>query len=327
MLGKFYKYHGAGNDFLLADAREGACTLSANQVIYLCDRHTGFGADGVMLLEHPGGRILSSPGSRGSLGGSSLSLPRPQDSDAPAPDAASKGNAAFRMRFYNPDGSSGMMCGNGGRCIVAFAADLGIVPENEPVVFEAPDGEHVAVIQTPDGQASGTLERIVRLKMREVSGLWIFPDEHSVFLDTGTRHLVKFVRGLEDYPVLSEGRALRHDARFAPEGTNVNFVEPHDNGKETVFYVRTYEKGVENETLACGTGIVATALAAYSQGMSGLKSSDGRIVSRVKAAIAGLCVDFIPHGTGEGFRAEDIWLTGPTAFVGTIETSQYFFKL
>lgn len=322
MPGKFYKYHGAGNDFLLADAREEAFTLSPDDVIHLCDRHTGFGADGVMLLENPGDLTLSSSGSQGNRSGSPLGLPEPRGSASPGPEAAGKGKAAFRMRFYNPDGSSGMMCGNGGRCIVAFATDLGVVSENEPVVFEAPDGEHVAMIQAPDERVSGTSERIVRLKMRDVSGIRTFPDEHACFLDTGTRHLVKFVRGLEDYPVLSEGRALRHDTRFAPEGTNVNFVEARRCEQEAVLHVRTFEKGVENETLACGTGIVATALAAYSQGMPGLRSSDGRITCRIQAAIAELGVDFIPHGAGDSFRAGDIWLTGPAAFVGTVETSQ-----
>ena len=111
MLQKFFKYHGAGNDFLLADNREGLLSLSPGQVRHLCDRHTGFGADGVMLLE------------------------RSESQD-------------FRMVFYNPDGSSGMMCGNGGRCIVAFAAELGVVSGQFPVIFDAPDGVHTAIVRT-----------------------------------------------------------------------------------------------------------------------------------------------------------------------------------
>lgn len=275
---KFYKYHGAGNDFLLADNRDGHLSLSSGQIWHVCDRHTGFGADGVMLLE---------------------------DSD----------DSAFRMVYYNPDGSGGMMCGNGGRCIVAFAADLGLVQPGELIAFEAPDGLHNAKIlpQNPRPQ------RTVRLKMQDVSEIRIFPEEHSCFLDTGTRHLVKFVCGIKDYPVLSEGRTLRNDPRFAPVGTNVNFVEPVKEGEGVVLHIRTFEKGVEDETLACGTGIVASAIAAYSQGLAGHVDVDGRVSCVVKAAIAALEVDFIPGNGACAPIARDIWLTGPADFVGTVE--------
>ena len=304
MLQKFYKYHGAGNDFLLADNRDGLLTLNASQVRHLCDRHLGFGADGVMLLEK---------------------------SDA----------NDFRMLFYNPDGSSGMMCGNGGRCIVAYAADLGVVSGKFPVVFDAPDGVHTAnLLPRSSGDPNGC--RQVRLKMSDVSGVEYFKEEKACFLDTGTRHLVKFVSGLDDYPVIEEGRRLRNDPRFAPEGTNVNFVEPSlslsggstpltnrsnctdqssrslSGAEGPVLHVRTFEKGVEDETLACGTGIVASALAAFSQGIPG-KVEDGRVSYDVQAAIAVLSVDFIPEGTGEGLQAFDLWLTGPATFVGTVE--------
>lgn len=270
---KFYKYHGAGNDFLLADNRSGDVTLSPEQIRHLCARHTGFGADGVMLLEN-------------------------------------SEESAFRMVFYNPDGSGGMMCGNGGRCIVAFAADLGIVRAGEPVVFEAPDGLH---------QAEILQERSIRLKMRDVAGVRRFPEDGTVFLDTGTRHLVKFVTCLKEYPVLAEGRDLRHDPRFAPAGVNVNFVEPVQDGGQVVLNVRTFEKGVEDETLACGTGIVASALAAYSQGIVGNPRPGGTVLVPVKAAIASLSVDFVPEEEDDGSRFHDIWLTGPADFVGTLE--------
>ena len=283
MLQKFYKYHGAGNDFLLADNRDGLLTLNAGQVRHLCDRHLGFGADGVMLLEK---------------------------SDT----------CDFRMVFYNPDGSTGMMCGNGGRCIVAYAAYLGVVSGKFPVVFEAPDGIHTAnILPRSSGDQEGF--RMVRLKMSDVCGVEFFPEEKACFLDTGTRHLVKFVSGLDDYPVLEEGRKLRNDPRFAPEGTNVNFVEPLRslNGAEVpVLCVRTFEKGVEDETLACGTGIVASALAAFSQGFQGKVEGD-RVTYDVQAAISVLSVDFVPKGAGDGFQASDVWLTGPATFVGTVE--------
>ena len=278
---KFYKYHGAGNDFLLADNRDGALVLNAGQVRRLCDRHTGFGADGVMLLE------------------------KSEYKD-------------FRMSFFNPDGSGGMMCGNGGRCIVSFAADLGVVSGNYPVEFEAPDGLHTAIVERkPSQELSDT--RIIRLKMRDVQGILDLPDEDACFLDTGTRHLVKFVEGLDSYPVKEEGRILRADPRFAPEGTNVNFVEPVDTPDGIVLHGRTFEKGVEDETLACGTGIVASAIAAYSRGIFGKEDASGRFSYDIRASIADLNVDFIPDGSGECFRASDVWLTGPATYVGSLE--------
>ena len=270
MLQKFYKYHGAGNDFLLADNRDGLLSLSADQVRHLCDRHTGFGSDGVMLLE------------------------KSETLD-------------FKMVFYNPDGSSGMMCGNGGRCIVAFAAFLGVVSGNFPVEFEASDGAHTAVILDPDN---------IRLKMRDVKGIVDYPEDQACFLNTGTRHLVKFIEGLESMDVVSEGRILRSDPRFMPEGTNVDFVEVVGEGS---LRVRTFEKGVEDETLACGTGIVASALAAWSRGIPGKPVDGGTVSYSVRAAISGLEVEFTPDGSREGFHASDVWLQGPVAYVGSVE--------
>ena len=281
MLQKFYKYHGAGNDFLLADNRDGLLFLTPSQISHLCDRHLGFGADGVMLLEKSETRD-------------------------------------FKMVFFNPDGSTGMMCGNGGRCIVAYAADLGVVSGKFPVVFDAPDGVHTAIL-SPRSPSDPEGQKTVRLKMSDVFGVKSYPEEGACFLNTGTRHLVKFVSGLKDYQVVSEGRKLRNDPRFAPEGTNVDFVEvapEHSEGPS--LSVRTFEKGVEDETLACGTGIVASALAAYSQGICG-RSEGIRVAYELKAAVSTLLVDFIPTGAGEGLQASDMWLTGPATFVGTVE--------
>ena len=287
----FYKYHGAGNDFLIADNRDGKLSLRTSDsaadgtgtklevadIQHLCDRHTGFGADGLMLLQ-------------------------------------SSSEHAFRMEFFNPDGSGGMMCGNGGRCIVAFAADLGMIPESQPITFEAPDGIHEAVVTANTG-----LTKTVRLSMKDVSGIRVWPEERSCFLDTGTRHLVKFVKNLSDYPVAEEGSRLRHDPRFAPIGTNVNFVGPEllPDGN-TVLYVRTFEKGVEAETLACGTGIVAAALAACHQGYPCQPTDDDHYKYTIKAAIADLTVEFSANGCNENFQASHIRLTGPATFVGTV---------
>jgi len=279
---KFYKYHGAGNDFLVADDRKEGIVLSPEQVVHLCDRHVGFGADGVILLK----------------------------------ESSTK---AFSMEFYNPDGSSGMMCGNGGRCIVAFAADLGIVSGHERIEFEAPDGLHEAEFIGGGEEAFSTRE--VRLKMVDVHGVEPYPEQHTCFIDTGTRHVVKFVERLKDYPVESEGKMLRHSSLYAPLGANVNFVEPKKTDEGLLLQVRTYEKGVEGETLACGTGIVASAIVANSQGLRGRALPDGRVSYRVKVAIAELTVEFRPEGYGKDYTATDIWLTGPAAFIGTVEIS------
>ena len=300
MLQRFSKYHGAGNDFLIADNRDGHLSLSEEVIRHLCDRHTGFGADGVMLLESGSGKD-------------------------------------FNMVYFNPDGSGGMMCGNGGRCIVAFAADCGAVSPDSTIVFDAADGEHIASI--PENGMKG--EKTVRLKMKDVSGITAYPEEDGFFLDTGTRHYVKFVSGLADYPVLSEGPVLRHDSRFAPVGTNVNFVEVADGPASTVrtirtvkgdsstleaegqpstvLSIRTFEKGVEYETLACGTGIVASAMASFVRGVPPSRTAGETVAYSVRAAIADLSVEFVPHRNNGLFCASDVYLTGPACFIGYVE--------
>lgn len=300
MLQRFSKYHGAGNDFLIADNRDGHLSLSEEVIRHLCDRHTGFGADGVMLLESGSGKD-------------------------------------FNMVYFNPDGSGGMMCGNGGRCIVAFAADCGAVSPDSTIVFDAADGEHIASI--PENGMKG--EKTVRLKMKDVSGITAYPEEDGFFLDTGTRHYVKFVSGLADYPVLSEGPVLRHDSRFAPVGTNVNFVEvaggpastvrtictakgdsstlEAEGQPSTVLSIRTFEKGVEYETLACGTGIVASAMASFVRGVPPSRTAGETVAYSVRAAIADLSVEFVPHRDNGLFCASDVYLTGPACFVGYVE--------
>lgn len=297
----FYKYHGAGNDFLIADGRDIDIDLSAGQIARLCERHTGIGADGVMVLE------------------------RSSDAD-------------FRMRYYNSDGSGGMMCGNGGRCIVAFAADLGY----KSFVFEAPDGQHVAKLN--NSVASFSAEpRIVRLKMKDVQGAALYENKTGVmfpdvFLDTGTRHLVHFVENVGECDVVGTGSRLRYDSRFAPQGVNVNFVRVNDFLPEgnLDIDVRTYEKGVEDETLACGTGIVASSMASWIRGVlggCGRSSGPVEVSACVHARIADLRVDFVPHldvascqeKTGlRGnetltFTADNVWLQGPAVFVAKIE--------
>ena len=270
----FYKYQGAGNDFLIADNRDGGLHLTVEQIAALCDRRYGVGADGLMLLEK-----------------------------SPLYD--------FRMVYYNSDGSGGMMCGNGGRCMVAFAADMGIGSFD----FEAADGFHTAqILASEDGV------KTVRLKMKDVTSTQWYealegarvPSE-GCFMDTGTRHYVRFVSGLEEYDIVSEGRDIRYNAEaLQPVGANVNYVESYPGGIK----VRTYEKGVEDETFACGTGIVASCVASYGRGLEASQVyPDGRIRFDVKAKRDNLSVDFIPSAK---LVAEDVWLTGPAAFIAKI---------
>lgn len=283
---RFYKYQGAGNDFLIADNRDGGITESDGVLHFIedgrqrclrisdvCDRRYGVGADGLMLLEN------------------SLEYD-------------------FRMTYFNSDGSGGMMCGNGGRCIVAFAADMGITNFD----FDAADGFHTAQILMAQGR-----KKTVRLKMKDVSEIVRYDSLSGVevasdgwFLDTGTRHYVRFVEGLNDYDVVSEGRDIRFNAQeLQPVGANVNFVEPCSEG----ICVRTYEKGVEDETFACGTGIVASAIAYHINDMHG--HNEGRIQYVVYAKRDVLSVDFIDSESDELFYT-DVWLTGPAECVAEI---------
>ncbi len=280
---KFYKYQGAGNDFIIADNRDAAIS-EKDGVLYsgdwsmaisdLCDRRYGIGADGLMLL-----------------------------------DACE--DADFRMTYFNSDGSGGMMCGNGGRCIVAFAADRGIRHYD----FIAADGFHTAEIVSEEGRT-----KVVRLRMKDVTGLDRYEtlagvecESKGCFLDTGTRHYVRFVQDVDACDVVSEGRDIRYNAlELQPVGANVNFVQQTGAG----IRVRTYEKGVEDETFACGTGIVASCIASFCEGVSPSSIyNDGRVRFDVKAKKDSLAVDFIPVGNGV---AKDVWLTGPAVWVAEI---------
>lgn len=286
---RLYKYQGAGNDFLIADNRDGHIVESAGILHFeedgrqrtlaieqVCDRRYGVGADGLMLLE-------------------------------------SGGEHDFHMTYFNSDGSGGMMCGNGGRCIVAFAADRGI----EHFDFNAADGFHTAQILKDENGV-----KTVRLKMMDVSQVRKYdalsgpacPSE-GWYLDTGTRHFVRMVSDLDTYDIVSEGRDIRYNAaELQPIGANVNFVQPFRGGIK----VRTYEKGVEDETFACGTGIVASALASYLEGLAPTSvKEDGRQHYDVSARKDFLTVDFIDSRVPSG-KFTDIWLTGPASYVAEI---------
>ena len=284
---QIYKYQGAGNDFLVVDGRSEGFSIDESQIIALCDRRYGIGADGFMVLRRPD---------------ASMSNADPVD---------------FAMDFYNSDGSSGMMCGNGGRCIVAFAHRCGY----RSFRFMAPDGLHQGEVLEAEGH---TLK--VRLQMIDVDKVERL-EEGAYFLNTGTVHYVTFRDNVQNVDVFQEGRTIRHDTRFAPVGTNVNFIERSQEG----IRIRTFEKGVEDETFACGTGIVASSLASYSDFLlTGAHPeafsvqndpSDGkRIHYRIQALRDRLEVDFTPHTEKSGktvFR--NIFLTGPATFVFSTE--------
>ena len=257
-----YHFSGAGNDFVVIDGREGDVSAfrEVPRIEALCREHK---TDGLMIL------------------------------------GSGEASVDFTMEFYNPDGSGGMMCGNGGRCIVAFADYLGIKPTSGNVfLFRAPDGLHTGeILARPE---DGLWE--VRIKMIDVQG--ITPMLGGYFLNTGTRHFVKFVDDVEKVDIDTEGKALRWNEAFAPIGTNVNFVHIAPDG----LHVRTFEKGVEGETLACGTGLTASAIAAYHAGIPSVIPSEAKESYRLRARQDWLSVNFTP-GADEKFT--DVYLTGP----------------
>ncbi len=193
----------------------------------------------------------------------------------------------FNLEYFNSDGSQSL-CGNGSRAAVHFASQLGLI--NGKAAFNAFDGEHSAEL-TPGG--------IVRLKMNPVQEVRKLSDDYFIY--TGSPHFIRFVDDVSNYPVFEEGRKIRHDARFSPGGTNVNFVSLQNGNSITV---RTYERGVEDETLSCGTGVTAAALAASMKGYS------SPIV--IKTLGGDLSVEFKSSQSG---TFEDIFLVGPAKMV------------
>ena len=193
----------------------------------------------------------------------------------------------FEMVYFNADGYIGSMCGNGGRCAADFAVKSGIA--GNKLRFVAADGIHDAVSE----------DELIRLKMNDVNEIRSVAGNY--FLNTGSPHYVVFAGDLNNFDVLNEGRKIRWSEDFKPGGTNVNFVEHENNG----IYVRTFERGVEDETLSCGTGVTASAIASV---------LSGHFVSspvNVRTRGGNLKVEF--NVTGNNIT--DIWLTGPATFV------------
>ncbi|MBC8152773.1 MAG: diaminopimelate epimerase [Bacteroidetes bacterium] len=255
---EFVKYQGTGNDFVLIDDRSE--TFPADDqafVAHLCHRRFGIGADGLILLRTD-------------------------------PDYD------FRMIYFNADGAEGSMCGNGGRCIVRFAHDLGLF-EGE-TRFRAVDGEHRAEVRGDD----------IFLRMGDVSHVETHPnalwgDETpsvSYFLQTGSPHVVTFTDALDSLDVVGEGRAIRYAKPYQPGGTNVNFTEVLGDNR---LFVRTYERGVEDETYSCGTGVTAAALATRRQfGMA------GPVFIQTRGGELRIAFDELPDGS-----FTNVYLIGP----------------
>ena len=250
----FYKYQGTGNDFVMVDNRDLKISKNDTKLIgQLCDRKFGIGADGLILLEN---------------------------SEDPEDD--------FKMIYFNADGNESSMCGNGGRCLVAFAKFLKIIENSAR--FTAIDGVHEATINNG----------IVSLKMQDVKR--VSSNENFLFLDTGSPHHVTFSENIGLKDIKKEGAAIRYSDRYGQAGTNVNFVEAVSPNS---FSVRTYERGVEDETLSCGTGVTAVAIAAFESGRT-----DAREVKLITPG-GELSVRF--NKSSDGYS--DIWLSGPASQV------------
>jgi len=256
----FYKYQGAGNDFILIDNRKNVVNHENPALIArLCDRRFGIGGDGAMFLQNQEGYD-------------------------------------FEMVYYNADGQPSSMCGNGGRCIVAFAKFLGII--DTETNFLAVDGPHYAKISAEGDWVS--------LQMIDVDT--VNADGDAYVLDTGSPHYVKLVNGLKEKDVYNEGHAIRNNDTYRAKGINVNFVEPADAG----YFVRTFERGVEDETYACGTGVTAVALA-----MAKHQLQTGHITTPIKVLGGDLNIRF----DYDGHIFKDIFLEGPAVkvFEGEVE--------
>lgn len=251
---KFYKYQGAGNDFVIIDNRNRVFPVidRAKIIEKLCHRRFGIGADGVMLLE-----IAA--------------------------------DADFKMLYFNADGNESSMCGNGGRCIVAFANDLGLIEHH--CTFIAIDGYHKAVFHTPQN---------VELQMSDVTDIEL--GNNFAILDTGSPHYVKILPDQALVNVVEEGRQIRYSARFKEKGINVNFVS---QGLKKL-NVLTYERGVEDETYACGTGVTAAVLAIN-------EIQHHKSENLVQVAVKGGELKVRFKKTGNVYH--DIWLIGPAVKV------------
>lgn len=233
----------------MIDDRDQQFPISQPYIEKLCDRRFGIGADGLILLQNQEGYD-------------------------------------FKMVYFNSDGRESSMCGNGGRCIVAFAKLLNII--SIEARFLAVDGEHDALIE---GET-------IRLKMSDVKE--VEKGEGYYYMNTGSPHYVSFVKDVSEVKIVNEARTIRYNERFKAVGTNVNYVSDKNAGIK----VRTYERGVEDETLSCGTGVTACAIVAYLQ--NGEKTNWD-----IESEGGMLNVRFQPDGNG----FKEVWLSGPAEMI------------
>lgn len=257
---RFYKYQGAGNDFILVDNRKNVVDHHNPKLIsQLCDRRFGIGGDGIMFLQE-------------------------------------KEGYDFEMVYYNADGQPSSMCGNGGRCIVAFAKKLGLIDMETD--FLAVDGPHHAKIS-----ADGEWVSLQMIDVNEISR-----DGKAYVLNTGSPHYIELANNLESKDVYHDGHAIRNNSTYRQHGINVNFVEPEGEG----YFVRTFERGVEDETYACGTGVTAVALA-----MAKHNKQTGSLNTPIKVLGGNLNIRF--ETDGEYYK--NIFLEGPAklVFEGDVE--------
>ena len=255
----FYKYQGTGNDFVIIDNRQQIFSKKSQTFFRkICDRRFGIGADGLILLQNH------------------LKFD-------------------FEMIYFNADGKEGSMCGNGGRCIVAFAKFLKII--DKKTSFSAIDGVHDAVVLK---------NNLISLKMNNVQHIKVSKDH--ILLNTGSPHYVKAIKNIIGLDAVEVGKKIRYSSKFKKEGINVNFIQKR--GKD--LFIRTYERGVENETFSCGTGAIAAAIAANQMNLT--------TTNQVKINALGgiLQVSFEKNKQNQ---YKNIWLTGPVqqTFTGNIE--------
>ena len=250
----FDKYQGAGNDFIIIDDRSSSFPKdNALMINQLCNRHMGIGADGLILV---------------------------QNSTV----------ADFKMIYFNADGNLGSLCGNGGRCVFAFARSLNIVKNNKGV-FEAADGLHFASMKK---------DNLVSLDMNDIIN--ISKNGDSLFMNSGSPHHLELVDDVSKINVNDQGAAIRFGKSYLDYGTNVNYIEILN--KDTI-KIRTYERGVEKETLSCGTGAVAAGVGVHFMGLT--KSTSINIY-----ALGGILKTVFTSSLG---RYTEIKLVGPAEFI------------
>lgn len=257
----FVKYHGAGNDFICIDDRNGGFVPfeTQSQIEQLCMRHLGVGADGLILLRNDEQHLL-------------------------------------RMVYYNADGAPSSFCGNGSRCFIHFAHRLGLVAMEDELKFIANDGLHTGKMLTAD-RVQVTMN--VSAKLKKLA-------DRDDFVDTGSPHFIRWTEVLPEGEICTAAKEVRFSPAFAKTGVNVNFVAAQpENGLS----IRTYERGVEDETLACGTGITAAAISFAER-----RKLVGRVVVPVSALGGNLKVTFTRTATGE---LTDVILIGPAKVVFT----------